>query len=178
MSNVIKKLEINNRELSMTYVKNQWWLAVKPICEALGVNYDRQFQNIKSDEILRDVYAKQHMRDTLNRRQEMICLPEEFIYGWIFSLNSESELLKNYKLICYRALYNHFHGVLSQRATVLKEKTLKELEMEELKKEIENSDAYSKLKRLKSDISVDKKSLNSLDSKYVATQLELWTLDN
>lgn len=174
MSNQIKKIEINDRELTMTYVDNQWWVAVKPICEALGVNYDRQFQNIKSDEILRDVYAKQHMRDTLNRRQEMICISEEFIYGWIFSLNSESELLKKYKLVCYRALYEHFHGVLGQRGKLLKEKTLKEIEYDEVKKSLENSEEYLKLKKLEKEIATDKKSLNGLDSKYVATQLELW----
>jgi len=177
MSNVIKKLEINNRELSMTYVKNQWWLAVKPICEALGVDHTAQFQNIKSDEILGSAYANQHMQ-VGGQLREMLCLPEKYIYGWVFSIRSKSPGLIRYRRICYDILYEYFHGVLSQRATVLKEKTLKELEMDELKKEIENSEAYIKLKRLKSDISIDKKSLNSLDNKYVATQLELWTLDN
>jgi prophage antirepressor-like protein len=175
MSKMIKKLEVNGRDLSMTYVDNQWWVAIKPICEALGVNYDRQFQNIKLDEILKDVYAKQHMRDTLNRRQEMLCLPEEFIYGWIFSLNSESELLKKYKLVCYRALYNHFHGVLAQRGKILKEKTLKEIEATQLQKEIDVLDSAKKLKRLKAEITQDKNSLEELDSKYISNQLELWT---
>lgn len=176
MSTQIKKIEINNRELSMTYVNNQWWVAIKPICEALGVNYDRQFQNIKSDEILRDVYAKQHMRDSLNRRQEMICLPEKYIYGWIFSIKSESEILKQYKKKCYEVLYDHFHGVLAQRSNILKQKTLIELEAEALQNEINELESVKKLKQLKAEISHSKKSLHGLDSKYIATQLELWTL--
>lgn len=125
--NNIKKIEINNRELTMTYVDGQWWIAIKPICEALGVDYNRQFQNIKLDDILSDVFAKQTMRDTKNRRQEMVCLPEEFIYGWIFTLNSSSPDLKKYKKICYRALYECFHGTLGrQRENIERKNTLRD----------------------------------------------------
>ena len=174
MSTLIKKIEINDRELSMTYVDNQWWIAVKPICEALGVDHTAQFQNIKSDEILGPAYANQHMQ-VGGQMREMICLPERYIYGWIFSIRSKSSALVKYKQICYNVLYDHFHGVLAQRAKVLKTKTLKEIEAEQLKKEFEGLESYKKYKQLKSEISNDNKCLEQLDTKYVATQLELWS---
>ena len=174
MSNQIKKIEINDRELTMTYIDNQWWVAVKPICEALGVDYSRQLRTLKEDKIFSQLWSLETIVAQDLKKREMACLPEKFIYGWIFSLQSESELLLKYKLVCYEVLYNHFHGVLGQRGKLLKEKTLKEIEYDEVKKSLENSEEYLKLKKLEKEIATDKKSLNGLDSKYVATQLELW----
>lgn len=176
MSTLIKKIEINNRELQMVYADGQWWIAVKPICEALGVDYSRQLRTLKSDVFLGSAWSLKTMQVGIQKR-EIVCLPERFIYGWIFSLNSNSELLAQYKMKCYEVLYEHFHGALSQRANLLKEKTLKQLRVDELKKKIEASEDYRYFQQLKKEISEEKKELNKLDSSFVSEQLELWTLE-
>jgi len=119
----VKSLEINKREILFKYINGQWWIALKPICEALGVNYDRALQNVKSDEILFQLYAKQHMVGADFKNREMVSLPERYIYGWIFSLQSKSEVLIAYKKQCYDILYDYFHNKLVERAASLKEKT-------------------------------------------------------
>lgn len=123
METKIKKfLEFNGKTIFFVDVNGTNWIAVKPICEALGVNYNRQFQNLKEDEILGDVFAIQQMRDTLNRNQKMVCLPEKFIYGWIFSLQSQSEDLKLYKRKCYELLFDYFHGTITKRKEFLSQR--------------------------------------------------------
>ena len=173
----VKSLEINKREILFKYINGQWWIALKPICEALGVNYDRALQNVKSDEILKDVYAKQHMRDTLNRTQEMVSLPERYIYGWIFSLQSKSEVLIAYKKECYDILYDYFHNKLVERAASLKEKTKKELELEELEKKLAQTEEFKEITKLKSEIKSEKKTLDNLDKEFVKENFDLWTQD-
>lgn len=55
---------------------------------------------------------------TDGKQREIFCLPLEYVYGWIFTINpknvSESarEGVIRYKRECYDALYFHFAGTL------------------------------------------------------------------
>lgn len=49
----IKKfLEFNGKVLSFITIDGIVWIAIKPICQALGIQYERQFKNLNSDKIL------------------------------------------------------------------------------------------------------------------------------
>lgn len=170
-----KLIAINNKEILFSYNDSQYWIAIKPICEALDINYDRQYQNIIEDDILGQLYAKQHIVAKDNRLREMICLPEKYIYGWIFSLNSKSVILLEYKKKCYDILYNYFHSEIVRRAAELKQKTLLDIEIEKLEAELKESELYQSIEALKSTRKIKVKNLSDLDKQYVATQLELWT---
>ena len=67
-----------------------WYVAVKPICEALNVDYTEQFKNLKEDEILSQLLCKHTTVAADNKQREMVCLPEKYIYGWLFSVKSNS----------------------------------------------------------------------------------------
>lgn len=108
-----KFLEFNGKRISILLADGSWWVAIRPICEVLNVDYHAQYKNLKEDEILCRVLSKQTTHDTTKRLQEMICLPEKYVYGWLFSLRSDSIELKSYKMKCYDVLYNHFHGALT-----------------------------------------------------------------
>lgn len=56
-----------------------------------------------------------------NQVREYICLPEEYVYGYVFSIRSDSPELIEYKRECYHVLYNHFHGTITRRAELYKE---------------------------------------------------------
>jgi len=86
-----KFLEFNGRNIYFLAIDGKYWIAVKPICEALKVNYNRQFQNIKSDPILVQLFAEQQMVAADGKLRKMVCLPEKFIYGWIFTIQSSSQ---------------------------------------------------------------------------------------
>lgn len=131
MKNQIKKfLEFNGKSIHFLAIDYQYWIALKPICEALNVNWNRQFQNLKEDEILCQQFAEQQMVAADGKLREMTSLPEFFIYGWIFSIQSDSKELLAYKWECYRILHDHFHGAIIGRKELLSEKARLQLEIE------------------------------------------------
>jgi hypothetical protein len=112
MKNLSKTLHFNEKEINLVFADGQWWVAVKPVCTALGVDYIEQFKNLKSDPQLLKLLCEHTTTGADNKQYKMLCLPEKFIYGWLFSIRSGSESLNAYKMECYEVLWNHFHGRL------------------------------------------------------------------
>jgi P22_AR N-terminal domain len=144
-----QQLKFNGKKLGFVFANGQYWVALRPLCDALEVNYNRQFQNLKEDRILGQLFAEQQTTGADGKRYKMICLPEKFIYGWLFFVRSESEVLYEYKLKCYEILFNYFHGKLQQRISVLMEKTEADRELMEAEEEWKNSPQYKKIQELK-----------------------------
>jgi len=167
-------LEFNGKAVSYRNVDGAWWIALKPICDALNLEYTRQFKNAKSDKILGQLLAEQPMVGADGRLRKMVVLPEKFIYGWLFSLRSESEELAQFKKECYEILFNHFHGSITERSDLLRSKTLAEIERDKLKKELMDSPAYIKLQMLESQHKETNKALVKLDRDLILNQMELW----
>ena len=122
MKNFEKFLEFKGKKLFFLAKDGKYWIAIKPICEALNVNFNRQYQNIKEDPILGSAYANQQMQLGEDQLRYWACLPEFYVYGWIFSIQSKSEELQEYKWKCYEVLYNYFHGAITGRKPILDRK--------------------------------------------------------
>jgi hypothetical protein len=117
-------IEFNGKNIRYRRTDGMVWTVTKSVCEAVNVNYNRQFQNIKNDPILISAFAKQQMQiPPDDRKREYICLPEMYIYGWIFQIKSDSPELLKYKEECYAVLYNHFHKTTVKRAELYSEIT-------------------------------------------------------
>ncbi len=171
---LVPTINVNGKEIEMTYADGRWWIAIKPLCEVLNVDFVRQRKNINDDEIFSQLRSIKPSTGADGKRYEMLCLPEKIIYGWLFNVQSESAELKLYKLECYYALYNYFHGGQSKRNVVLKETTLIDLEIEEAKKEVEDSPAVQKLNKLLEKKKLGIKTLKLLDQEIVGKQYSLW----
>ncbi len=79
-----KFLEFNGKKIIFLSVDGTYWIALKPICEALNIEYSRSFKNVKNDPILAPVLAIQPMQVSKNgilQGRNMVCLPEKFIYN-------------------------------------------------------------------------------------------------
>lgn len=168
-----KVLDFNGKEILFTLVNGEYWIAIKPLCEALDLEYTRQFKNIKSDKILNQLLAKQPTTGADKKTYNMACLPEKYIYGWLFSIRSNSQILEDYKLKCYDLLYNHFSGTIIQRSKRLGERQLLKNEIAELEMELLNTDAYKQLQDKKKRISQLTKDLNKSDKDLLSMQLDL-----
>lgn len=89
-------------------------VAVKPICEALGVDFSSQLQKLKSDPILSSTVVLSTTVGFDKKEREMITIPFKFVFGWLFRIDSRNvkeearESVLRYQLECYDALYNHF----------------------------------------------------------------------
>jgi len=174
MTNTTNTILVNGKEIPLAHDKQIWWVAVKPICEVLKVHYKAQHRAISEDKILSQLSSIQRTVGADSKSREMLCLPEQFIYGWVFSLQSESEELQNYKLECYKALYDHFHGANAQRMQLLKEKSKTQKEIEALEEELKGTETYQKIVELKKQEKQLFREAKSIDSKMIAQQLPLW----
>jgi hypothetical protein len=124
-----KFLQFKGKRIVLLAKEGTWWIALKPICEVLEVNFNRQFQNLKNNRILSQLFAEQQMVAADGKLRKMICLPESAIYGWIFQIESNAPGLEEFQWECYRVLYEHFHGSITGRKELLSEKAKAQLEI-------------------------------------------------
>jgi hypothetical protein len=115
-------IEINGKKVHFIRKKGIYWIMVKSVCEALDVNFESQRQRIKEDLILGSAHAVWQVQISGDdQKRGYVFLPEEYIYGWIFSINSDSEELLAYKKECYHVLFNHFHGIITKQTELYRE---------------------------------------------------------
>ncbi|HUI32037.1 MAG TPA: phage antirepressor N-terminal domain-containing protein [Dysgonamonadaceae bacterium] len=166
-----KFLEFNGKNIVFLNVDGVYWIALKPICKALNIDYIRSFKNAKNDTILGPVLSVQPMQVSKNGKTQLrnvTCIPEKYIYGWIFSLRSDSEELTNYKKTCYELLYNHFHGTITNRKELLIERNEVDTQIHNIKEGLkEENDKYLSLQKLEAKKKALNKQLNSIDKELI-----------
>lgn len=106
-------------------------MAIRPICEALGVDPEGQRQRIERDEILGPTACMIKAVAGDGKDREMYAIPYCYVFGWLFSIdiskvneNVKASVLE-YKLACYKALFTHFtepQTFLKQKQTVIEQK--------------------------------------------------------
>ncbi len=109
---------------------------IKPICQALEVNYSSQLEKIKSDEILGSTVPLRGIVAADGKEREMACIPFKLVFGWLFTINPKNvkaeakEQIIKYRLECYNALFNYFtdQGEFLEQKQKALEKQLEEVE--------------------------------------------------
>ena len=142
-------LEFSGKKIYFTRINGIYWIVIKSVCEALEVNFNRQYQNMRDDKILRSKFAKQQILipgDTQPRKY--VCIPEKYVYGWIFSIKSDSDELWTYKEDCYEALYNTFHKVITKRAELYGEIAKATKELNQCKNKLKDNDDFIRKEEL------------------------------
>jgi hypothetical protein len=175
MSNPNRKfLEFNGKDIEFVFAEGKWWVAVKPICEALGIHYKFQHEAILGDDFLSQLSREHGIVAADGKLRKMTCLPERYIYGWIFALRSDSEELRKYKMKCYDILFEYFEGVLTRRQETLADRTVKQARKETLEQELAEDDRYIELKKLKTELSQLNSDLKLQDKELVERQGSLF----
>lgn len=113
---------INGIEISAVCDENHnIFVPVKPICQALGIDFAAQYNKLQADPTLAPTVAIIATVATDEKERNMVCLPVKFIYGWLFTINpgkvneEARESVLKYRIECYEALYRHFAGSLRRR---------------------------------------------------------------
>lgn len=107
-------ITINEVDIISTQTNGQTLVPIKPICDALGIDYSGQLQKLKSDVELSSVMGLSPTTGADGKQYEMVCLPLEFVFGWLFTINpanvkdAAKDAVRQYRRECYHALYNHF----------------------------------------------------------------------
>jgi len=89
-------------------------VAVKPLCEALGIDFSAQLQRLKRDEILSSTMVTITTVGADQKSRDMVTIPYKYAFGWLFTIDTSKvrpeakDFVVKYKMECYDALYNHF----------------------------------------------------------------------
>ena len=177
MKSIEKFLDFNGGKVYFLAADGQWWIAIKPICEALGVDFERQRKNLKADPILGQLPSVQTVVAVDGKSRKMVCLPEFHVYGWLFKLRSSAEGFEAFQWKCYELLYNYFHGSITDRNKYLKERTTSRAEAAQLRKALGADPNYTRLQELQGRAKSADKALKQLDQDLVASQMPLWNAD-
>lgn len=74
-------------------------IALKPICDTIGLVYRKQLSVVKSDTKLGQLCSKQYTVGADNKQREMFCLPKKGILIWLFRIQAfkikEKEVREN-----------------------------------------------------------------------------------
>ncbi|MEI8114964.1 MAG: phage antirepressor N-terminal domain-containing protein [Bacteroidia bacterium] len=101
-----KFLEFDGKSIQFFAANGEYWIALKPICEVLGVDYSGQLESIRENEFLNRYLSEKQMVTPDGKFLKMMCLPEALIYGWIFLIESNAPGLTDFKRECFQVLNN------------------------------------------------------------------------
>lgn len=108
------KVNFHGKELSVIEKDGKRYVAMKPIVEALGLAWVDQFKLIKNDVVLGEAICVTPIPSS-GGVQETVCLPLEYLNGWLFKVSAarytgkKREAIIMYQKECYQALHQHFH---------------------------------------------------------------------
>ena len=121
-------ISFNNQSLITVEQNGNHYVAMKPICENIGLAWESQVLRIKRDEVLSQGMIVMII-PTNGGNQNMICLPIEYLNGWLFGIDINRckpeirDTLIKYKKECYQALHDYWFNGKAERKTTVDDRT-------------------------------------------------------
>ncbi|MCK6414403.1 MAG: phage antirepressor N-terminal domain-containing protein [Giesbergeria sp.] len=94
----------------------QIYVALKPIVEAIGLDWVSQHKRVQRDLVLSSTMVIMTMVAEDGKLREMLCLPLDMLNGWLFGIDASrvkpelKDAVLDYQRECYRVLDAHFRG--------------------------------------------------------------------
>ena len=82
---LIDYLKLNGHEIAWLWRDTKSFVAVRPICEIIGVSYPRQYRTLTAPDFEGRV-ALWATPDARGHRQEMLCLAYEDLFPWLMGI--------------------------------------------------------------------------------------------
>jgi hypothetical protein len=114
MNTQLITVPFHGQSLLATLVNDIPHVALKPICENLGVDWEGQRQRISKHPVLSSTACMIKAIAEDGKLREMLMLPVKFINGWLFGIDSNrvkpeiQDRLVEYQTECFEVLANHF----------------------------------------------------------------------
>ena len=105
---------INGISLQVVADDREQLVAIKPVCEILGVAYSPQYTKLREHPVYGSTITLSVTVGADGKEREMACIPLRFFPAWIFSINPDNvkdeirEHLIEYQLKCNDILYAYF----------------------------------------------------------------------
>ena len=131
MSNQIstQTVSFNNQSLITIEQNGVHYVAMKPICENIGIQWESQYNRIRRDDVLNSVIFIMNMTGSDSKNYQMICLPIEYLNGWLFGIDINRckpeirDTLIKYKKECYQALHDYWFNGKAELKTSVNDRT-------------------------------------------------------
>ena len=120
MNTQLETIQFHNQSLIVLNHENKPYIAMKPVCENIGLDWHAQRQRIHRHHVL----SQGEVMITLPSKsgnQEYLCLPISMLNGWLFGIDTNRvkpeirKTLEQYQLECFDVLYNHFMPKVAQQ---------------------------------------------------------------
>ena len=124
-----KTISFNNQSLITVEQNGNHYVAMKPICENIGIQWESQYNRIRRDDVLNSVIFIMNMTGSDRKNYQMICLPIEYLNGWLFGIDINRckpeirNTLIKYKKECYQALHDYWFNGKAERKTTVDDRT-------------------------------------------------------
>ena len=144
-------VSFNNQSLITIEQNGSHYVAMKPICENIGLSWEPQLLRIKRDNVLSSTMIVMIIVAEDGKKRERICLPIEYLNGWLFGIDINRckpeirDTLIKYKKECYQALHDYWFNGKAERKTTVDDRTglRNAVNMLVSKKGLIYSDAYN-----------------------------------
>lgn len=106
--------KVNEVTIQMVTDNGSKLVPIKPICEALGIDFDSQRKKLNEDYFLNSVTVLSTSTGGDGKGYKMVCIPLKYVFGWLFTINPKNvkedarEAVATYRAKCYDVLYNYF----------------------------------------------------------------------
>ena len=117
-------VSFNNQSLITIEQNGSHYVAMKPICENIGLSWEPQLLRIKRDNVLSSTMIVMIIVAKDGKNREMLCIPIKKLNGWLFGLNPNKvradlkERLENYQEECFLALWDYWTEGVARRDEV------------------------------------------------------------
>ena len=118
MNSTLVAVNFNNQTLTATLVNEIPHVALKPICENLGIDWEAQRKRIERHPVLNQVTSMIKAtclgKDGKSYFVEMLMMPIKYLNGWLFGIDSTrvkaeaKDAVIKYQEECFDVLANHF----------------------------------------------------------------------
>lgn len=114
MKTQVASVQFHNHTLTVITHNNQQLVAMRPVCEGIGLAWGSQRNRIMRDEVLGSTVFMMNTVAEDNKQRELLCLPLEYLNGWLFGIDvsrCREEIrpaLIQYKRECYQVLANYW----------------------------------------------------------------------
>lgn len=162
-------------EIPCVQQNENFFVAVTPICEHIGLRSDKAIDAIKNNRSLAKVMRILPVEGSRGMR-DMACLPISHINGWLSNIdvnkvNEKAQpILEAYQDECYRVLFEHFFG----RQGAYNRASAVFVELHALRDRLKNAVQAQKESELAQEIATLKKEIRTLEVEQAGLDLEMF----
>jgi len=115
MKQELQRINFYGNEIFTVEKDGEHYVAMKPICEAIGIDWSSQLQRIKRHTILGQGVVIITIPSN-GGEQEMLMLPVKFLQGWLFTVNANrvkpeiKDRLLQYQRECFDVLNQYWQN--------------------------------------------------------------------